>query len=89
MATLSTHVLDTSRGRPAAGVPVALATASGEPLADAVTDADGRPRHSDGTSDVPGLHFLGFPWLSRRGSGIVHGVGVDAERMVHRITSLA
>lgn len=42
MATLSTHVLDTSRGRPAAGVRVALQTTTGEHLADAVTDDDGR-----------------------------------------------
>jgi 5-hydroxyisourate hydrolase len=40
--TLSTHVLDTARGRPAAGVPVHLLDASGHGLADAVTDADGR-----------------------------------------------
>ncbi|HEY3530806.1 MAG TPA: hydroxyisourate hydrolase [Nocardioides sp.] len=42
MPTLSTHVLDTARGRPAAGVPVHLLDASGEALADAVTDDDGR-----------------------------------------------
>ena len=37
---ISTHVLDTSRGRPAAGVPVRL---EGEGLVrDAVTDDDGR-----------------------------------------------
>jgi 5-hydroxyisourate hydrolase len=42
MATLSTHVLDTAAGRPAAGVPVTLFDADGSTLADAVTDADGR-----------------------------------------------
>ena len=42
MATLSTHVLDTSAGRPAAGVPILLRTATGEPIARAVTDDDGR-----------------------------------------------
>jgi 5-hydroxyisourate hydrolase len=42
MATLSTHVLDTSAGRPAAGVPITLLTAAGEELAAAVTDDDGR-----------------------------------------------
>ncbi|MCW2792256.1 MAG: hydroxyisourate hydrolase [Nocardioides sp.] len=42
MATLSTHVLDTSRGRPAAGVRVALESASGAGLGEGVTDADGR-----------------------------------------------
>jgi 5-hydroxyisourate hydrolase len=42
MATLSTHVLDTSRGRPAVGVAVRLETVDGEVLGDGVTDDDGR-----------------------------------------------
>jgi 5-hydroxyisourate hydrolase len=41
MATLSTHVLDTARGRPAAGLRVEL-TSDGAPVADGFTDADGR-----------------------------------------------
>ena len=42
---LSTHVLDTAAGQPAAGVPVSLFEIDGElaiPLASAVTNADGR-----------------------------------------------
>jgi 5-hydroxyisourate hydrolase len=39
---LTTHVLDAATGSPAPGVAVALATASGEPVAEAITDADGR-----------------------------------------------
>lgn len=42
MSTLSTHVLDTARGAPAADIPVALETRSGTRIAEAVTDADGR-----------------------------------------------
>jgi 5-hydroxyisourate hydrolase len=42
MATLSTHVLDTSAGRPARGVPVTLRSGSGDVLGEARTDADGR-----------------------------------------------
>ncbi len=42
MGTLSTHVLDTSRGLPAAGVPVTLETGDGRELGSATTDADGR-----------------------------------------------
>jgi 5-hydroxyisourate hydrolase len=43
VSTLSTHVLDTARGRPAAGVPVRLERADGgPPLAEAVTGEDGR-----------------------------------------------
>jgi 5-hydroxyisourate hydrolase len=42
VSTLSTHVLDTAAGRPAAGVPVRLETRDGRPLGEARTDADGR-----------------------------------------------
>jgi 5-hydroxyisourate hydrolase len=42
--TLSTHVLDTGRGEPAAGVPVRLETEDGTILAEGVTDHDGRLR---------------------------------------------
>jgi len=45
MTSVSTHILDTTRGRPAAGVPVALETwADGDwrRLGDSVTGADGR-----------------------------------------------
>ena len=45
MARLSTHVLDTSRGTPAAGMRVELHRVNGarrEPIAEATTNADGR-----------------------------------------------
>ena len=45
MSTISTHVLDIARGRPAAGVSVRLSVARQEGLveiASATTDADGR-----------------------------------------------
>ena len=42
---LSTHVLDTARGVPAAGIPVALRRGEeAVPAAEGVTDADGRLR---------------------------------------------
>jgi 5-hydroxyisourate hydrolase len=44
---ITTHVLDTARGRPAAGVPVRLERRSGADWVEvgaAVTDADGRAR---------------------------------------------
>lgn len=47
MPSLSTHVLDTERGAPAAGVPVMLTRLEGEAgvvVASAVTDQDGRIR---------------------------------------------
>ncbi|MET8556146.1 2-oxo-4-hydroxy-4-carboxy-5-ureidoimidazoline decarboxylase [Streptomyces sp. NPDC004959] len=60
-ATVSTHVLDTSAGRPAPAVPVTLAARSGEKapwtvVGSSVTDADGRcrdlPAPPVGTTEV-------------------------------------
>jgi 5-hydroxyisourate hydrolase len=42
MMTVSTHVLDTERGRPAAGVRVELYDMDGDLVGEGVTDADGR-----------------------------------------------
>ncbi len=42
MSTLSTHVLDTAKGRPAEGIAVRLETRAGDLLGEGVTDADGR-----------------------------------------------
>ena len=42
MNSLSTHVLDTTHGRPAAGVALRLIAADGTLLLDGATDADGR-----------------------------------------------
>jgi 5-hydroxyisourate hydrolase len=42
MASLSTHVLDTSTGRPATGLRVTLESTDGSVLAEALTDDDGR-----------------------------------------------
>jgi len=39
---ITTHVLDTARGRPAAGIPIELARPGGEVLARTATNADGR-----------------------------------------------
>jgi putative flavoprotein involved in K+ transport len=50
-----------------------------------VFDDRGRPRHRGGVTESPGLYFLGFPWLSKRKSGILYGVGEDAARIVRHI----
>lgn len=60
MATLSTHVLDTSRGRPAVGLRIVLESATGAQLAEAVTDADGRAPHLATGSLVAGTYRLRF-----------------------------
>ena len=50
-----------------------------------VLDGQGRPRHERGVSPVPGLYFLGLPWLSCRGSAFVWGVWRDAEYLARHI----
>jgi putative flavoprotein involved in K+ transport len=47
-----------------------------------IVDAEGRPRHDGCASPVPGLWYAGFPWLTRRRSGILHGFPVDAGEVV-------
>jgi len=42
---------------------------------------DGRPRHKDGVTEVPGLYFVGLPWLSCRGSAFIWGAWKDAQRL--------
>lgn len=70
-ASVSTHVLDTSTGRPAAGVAVHIAARVGrdarwQALGGSVTDADGRcrdlPAPPEGTSHVR-LDFAVEPYL--------------------------
>ena len=55
--SLSTHVLDTAAGRPAAGVSVELLR-GGASVASAATDGDGRARLAEGLE--PGTYSLVF-----------------------------
>ena len=48
-------------------------------------DAKGTPLHDHGVSQVPGLYFLGLPWLSRRASPFIWGVWQDADYLADRI----
>lgn len=52
-----------------------------------VFDEKGRPRHQRGVSDVPGLYFLGLPWLSRRASPFIWGVWHDADHLAAHIAA--
>lgn len=45
----------------------------------------GRPAHRDGISDIPGLYFIGFPWLRNRASGLIYGAVHDAEHIASAI----
>jgi 5-hydroxyisourate hydrolase len=66
--SISTHVLDSGTGRPAAGVTVAL-YAGDELVASATTDADGRCRLVEGATGT-GAHRLVFgtgEWFAAQG----------------------
>ena len=48
-------------------------------------DEMGYPRHARGVTDVPGLYFLGLPWLYTLGSSILAGVGADATYLAQQM----
>jgi putative flavoprotein involved in K+ transport len=55
-------------------------------LPTAALDARGMPIHERGVSPVPGLVYVGFPWLTNRKSGIIPGVDRDAAMVVDQLT---
>ena len=80
MSTISTHVLDTARGRPAAGVRVRLEAAGADgwdSVGATITDDDGRASDLIG-GDVrvePGVYRLIFDtgtWFAERGVPSFH-----------------
>ncbi|MDO9381088.1 MAG: MSMEG_0569 family flavin-dependent oxidoreductase [Nocardioidaceae bacterium] len=46
-----------------------------------VFDGTGRPTHTRGVTAVPGLYFVGLPWMHTWGSGRFLGVAADAEHV--------
>lgn len=48
-------------------------------------DDQGAPQHDRGVSQVPGIYFLGLPWLSMRGSSFIWGVWEDAKFLAEQI----
>jgi len=52
-----------------------------------VLEADGRPRHHRGVTDVPGLFFLGLHWLHRQRSAFIRGAQEDAEHIARLIVA--
>ena len=48
--------------------------------------ADGAPLHHRGITAVDGLCFLGLPWLHKRKSSFLAGVGEDAEHLAQHIS---
>jgi 5-hydroxyisourate hydrolase len=79
MSTLSTHVLDTALGKPAAGIRVTLLR-GGQALGTATTDADGRARDFVKSLDA-GDHSLRFEvedYLKRSGrEGFYRTITID------------
>ncbi|MEU0535673.1 hydroxyisourate hydrolase [Amycolatopsis tolypomycina] len=60
MSLVTTHVLDTAAGRPAAGIAVRFETAEGELIAEGRTDDDGRIRDLGPETLAPGSYRLVF-----------------------------
>jgi putative flavoprotein involved in K+ transport len=52
-----------------------------------VLDAHGEVRHQGGVTPVPGLYVLGLPFLRRRKSSWLDGVGDDARDLAGRIAA--
>ena len=75
MSQITTHILDTAAGRPAAGVPLELARREGEhwvSLATGTTDADGRVAGLLGEETLPAgtyrMHFDTAQYFRAQGS---------------------
>jgi putative flavoprotein involved in K+ transport len=54
-----------------------------------VFNGRGQPAHVRGVTPVPGVYFLGLPWLYTWGSGRFSGVARDAEYLAEHIKARA
>jgi putative flavoprotein involved in K+ transport len=52
-----------------------------------VLDQHGTPVQRRGVTAVPGLSFVGLPWLHRRGAALLGGVGSDAAFLAAHIVA--
>lgn len=52
-----------------------------------VLDPRGVPRQQRGVTDMPGLYFLGLPWMHTRGSARIGWVGRDAAYLADHIAA--
>lgn len=50
-----------------------------------VLDADGLPCHTRGVTELPGLYFIGLPWLHRLRSPFIRGAEEDARHLVEHL----
>ncbi|ROQ40093.1 5-hydroxyisourate hydrolase [Frondihabitans sp. PhB188] len=60
MSHVTTHVLDSSLGRPAAGIEIQLQELDGSPIATGITNADGRVPELGPERLAPGAYRLVF-----------------------------
>jgi 5-hydroxyisourate hydrolase len=77
MSHLSAHVLDAATGAPAADVTVDLTSATGDPIASARTDSDGRVSELGPDHLEPGDYQVTFgsgDYFARRGSDCFYPV---------------
>jgi putative flavoprotein involved in K+ transport len=51
-------------------------------------DDTGRPLQDGLAGSLPGLYYLGFPWLTSRRSGIIDGVDADGAAIATAIAGL-
>ena len=54
-----------------------------------VLSTRGDPMHRQGITDLPGMYFLGLPWLANLNSSLLSGVGADAARLANHIAARA
>jgi putative flavoprotein involved in K+ transport len=54
-----------------------------------VLNSRGEPVHAKGITGVPGMYFLGLPWLSKTNSSLLSGVGEDAADLANHIAARA
>jgi putative flavoprotein involved in K+ transport len=52
-----------------------------------VLNTRGEPVHVRGITEVPGMYFLGLPWLSKLNSSLLSGVGDDAAVLADHIAA--
>lgn len=52
-----------------------------------IFDSDGYPVQKRGVTDYPGLYFVGLPWLYKQKSGLLFGVGEDADFIASAIAN--
>jgi len=50
-----------------------------------ITDRRGMPRHNGGVTELPGVYFMGLPFMRRRRSSFISGAGDDARDICHHL----